>query len=192
MAPKSQAMSGELADGLLLTCMNPERPEVILDNVPSEAVSPESAVRLDRIYSLPVEADSFFSVKVTSETTAEPYLKGPIKSMAGPVFLDADGDGYVNAVAFSPEGRLLATAGDGGVLRCGIADDHTVVGCFNASRITPVYGVVLKKMGQCLAVGQVIDPNNLNAAPLHSRPKHLAADPPEPVDSDTDAHAQTP
>jgi F420-dependent oxidoreductase-like protein len=33
MAPKGQELCGELCDGLLLTCMNPERPEVILDPV---------------------------------------------------------------------------------------------------------------------------------------------------------------
>ena len=33
MAPKSQAMAGELADGVLLTCMHPERADVIWDNV---------------------------------------------------------------------------------------------------------------------------------------------------------------
>jgi F420-dependent oxidoreductase-like protein len=33
MAPKGQQMCGELCDGLLLTCMNPLRPEVILDPV---------------------------------------------------------------------------------------------------------------------------------------------------------------
>jgi alkanesulfonate monooxygenase SsuD/methylene tetrahydromethanopterin reductase-like flavin-dependent oxidoreductase (luciferase family) len=32
MAPKSQAMSAELADGCLLTCMHPERPEVLMKN----------------------------------------------------------------------------------------------------------------------------------------------------------------
>ena len=32
MAPKSQAMSAELADGCLLTCMHPERPEVLMEN----------------------------------------------------------------------------------------------------------------------------------------------------------------
>jgi F420-dependent oxidoreductase-like protein len=33
MAVKGQELCGELCDGLLLTCMNPHRPEVILDNV---------------------------------------------------------------------------------------------------------------------------------------------------------------
>jgi F420-dependent oxidoreductase-like protein len=33
MAPKSQALSAELADGCLLTCMVPERPEVLEDNL---------------------------------------------------------------------------------------------------------------------------------------------------------------
>jgi F420-dependent oxidoreductase-like protein len=33
MAPKGQELCGELCDGLLLTCMNPLRPDVILDNV---------------------------------------------------------------------------------------------------------------------------------------------------------------
>jgi len=33
MAPKSQEMCGELCDGLLLTCMHPERPEVITENL---------------------------------------------------------------------------------------------------------------------------------------------------------------
>jgi F420-dependent oxidoreductase-like protein len=33
MAPKGQELCGELCDGVLLTCMNPERPEVILDQV---------------------------------------------------------------------------------------------------------------------------------------------------------------
>ena len=32
MAPKSQALSAELADGCLLTCMHPERPEVLMKN----------------------------------------------------------------------------------------------------------------------------------------------------------------
>jgi F420-dependent oxidoreductase-like protein len=32
MAPKSQAMSAEIADGCLLTCMHPERPEVLIEN----------------------------------------------------------------------------------------------------------------------------------------------------------------
>lgn len=32
MAPKSQAMSAEIADGCLLTCMHPERPEVLMEN----------------------------------------------------------------------------------------------------------------------------------------------------------------
>ena len=32
MAPKSQAMSAELADGCLLACMHPERPEVLMKN----------------------------------------------------------------------------------------------------------------------------------------------------------------
>ena len=32
MAPKSQVMSAELADGCLLTCMHPERPEVLMKN----------------------------------------------------------------------------------------------------------------------------------------------------------------
>jgi len=32
MAPKSQAMSAELADGCLLTCMHPEHPEVLMEN----------------------------------------------------------------------------------------------------------------------------------------------------------------
>jgi F420-dependent oxidoreductase-like protein len=32
MAPKSQAMSAEIADGCLLTCMHPERPEVLMKN----------------------------------------------------------------------------------------------------------------------------------------------------------------
>lgn len=32
MAPKSQAMSAELADGCLLTCMHPERAEVLMEN----------------------------------------------------------------------------------------------------------------------------------------------------------------
>ena len=32
MAPKSQQMSAELADGCLMTCMHPERPEVLVDN----------------------------------------------------------------------------------------------------------------------------------------------------------------
>ena len=33
MAPLGQELCGELCDGILLTCMNPERPEVILDRV---------------------------------------------------------------------------------------------------------------------------------------------------------------
>jgi len=33
MAPKGQELCGELCDGVLLTCMNPHRPEVILDNI---------------------------------------------------------------------------------------------------------------------------------------------------------------
>ena len=33
MAPKGQELCGEISDGLHLTCMVPERPEVILDNV---------------------------------------------------------------------------------------------------------------------------------------------------------------
>ena len=33
MAPKGQELCGELCDGILLTCMNPARPEVILDRV---------------------------------------------------------------------------------------------------------------------------------------------------------------
>jgi len=33
MAPKGQELCGELCDGILLTCMNPLRPEVILDHV---------------------------------------------------------------------------------------------------------------------------------------------------------------
>jgi F420-dependent oxidoreductase-like protein len=33
MAPKGQELCGELCDGLLLTCMNPEKPDVILDHV---------------------------------------------------------------------------------------------------------------------------------------------------------------
>ncbi len=33
MAPKGQALAGELCDGVLLTCFNPERPEVITDNL---------------------------------------------------------------------------------------------------------------------------------------------------------------
>ncbi|MDH3655666.1 MAG: LLM class F420-dependent oxidoreductase [Myxococcales bacterium] len=32
MAPKSQTMSAEIADGCLLTCMHPERPEVLMKN----------------------------------------------------------------------------------------------------------------------------------------------------------------
>ncbi len=32
MAPKSQEMSAELADGCLLTCMSPERPEVLMEH----------------------------------------------------------------------------------------------------------------------------------------------------------------
>ncbi len=31
MAPKGQELSGELCDGVLLTCMNPEQPDVVLD-----------------------------------------------------------------------------------------------------------------------------------------------------------------
>ena len=33
MAPKSQELCAELCDGLLLTCMHPERPELIVDNL---------------------------------------------------------------------------------------------------------------------------------------------------------------
>jgi F420-dependent oxidoreductase-like protein len=33
MAPKGQELCAEMADGLLLTCMNPEHPEVIIDNL---------------------------------------------------------------------------------------------------------------------------------------------------------------
>lgn len=33
MAPKGQALAGELADGVLLTCMNPRFPEVIEENI---------------------------------------------------------------------------------------------------------------------------------------------------------------
>jgi F420-dependent oxidoreductase-like protein len=33
MAPKGQELCGELCDGVLLTCMNPERPDVILDQL---------------------------------------------------------------------------------------------------------------------------------------------------------------
>lgn len=33
MAPKSQELCGELCDGLLLTCMHPERPEVFMENL---------------------------------------------------------------------------------------------------------------------------------------------------------------
>jgi F420-dependent oxidoreductase-like protein len=33
MAPKGQELCGELCDGILLTCMNPEKPDVILDPV---------------------------------------------------------------------------------------------------------------------------------------------------------------
>jgi len=33
MAPKGQALAGELCDGVLLTCMNPERPEVVENNL---------------------------------------------------------------------------------------------------------------------------------------------------------------
>ncbi|HTM21374.1 MAG TPA: LLM class F420-dependent oxidoreductase [Kofleriaceae bacterium] len=33
MAPRGQELAGELCDGLLLTCMNPHRPEVIVDRV---------------------------------------------------------------------------------------------------------------------------------------------------------------
>ena len=33
LAPQSQMMAGELADGVLLTCMNPERPEIIDDRL---------------------------------------------------------------------------------------------------------------------------------------------------------------
>ena len=32
MAPKSQEMAAELADGCLMTCMNPDRPDVIMEN----------------------------------------------------------------------------------------------------------------------------------------------------------------
>jgi F420-dependent oxidoreductase-like protein len=33
MAPKGQELCGELCDGILLTCMHPEKPDAILDNV---------------------------------------------------------------------------------------------------------------------------------------------------------------
>jgi len=33
MAPKGQALAAELCDGILLTCMNPERPDVVQDNL---------------------------------------------------------------------------------------------------------------------------------------------------------------
>ena len=33
MAPKGQQLAAELCDGVLLTCMNPERPEAIMDNL---------------------------------------------------------------------------------------------------------------------------------------------------------------
>jgi F420-dependent oxidoreductase-like protein len=33
MAPKGQELCGEMCDGVLLTCMNPERPEAIIDNL---------------------------------------------------------------------------------------------------------------------------------------------------------------
>ena len=33
MAPKGQELCGELCDGVLLTCMNPEKPDVILDQI---------------------------------------------------------------------------------------------------------------------------------------------------------------
>lgn len=50
MAPESQALSGELCDGLLLTCMHPEHPEVITQNLErgfARAGEPKSLATFD-------------------------------------------------------------------------------------------------------------------------------------------------
>jgi F420-dependent oxidoreductase-like protein len=47
MAPKGQELCGELCDGLLLTCMNPLRPEVIVDHVKAGLARSTTGKRLE-------------------------------------------------------------------------------------------------------------------------------------------------
>jgi F420-dependent oxidoreductase-like protein len=47
MAPRGQELAGELCDGLLLTCMNPERPEVIIDHVKAGLAKAGGGKRLE-------------------------------------------------------------------------------------------------------------------------------------------------
>jgi F420-dependent oxidoreductase-like protein len=56
MAPKGQALAAELADGVLLTCMNPECPEVILDNLQAGFVRAGGGKGLDRFDVAPTVA----------------------------------------------------------------------------------------------------------------------------------------
>ena len=47
MSPKGQELAGELCDGIHLTCMIPERPDVVMDNIEAGFAKREDGKRLE-------------------------------------------------------------------------------------------------------------------------------------------------
>jgi F420-dependent oxidoreductase-like protein len=70
MAPKGQELCGELCDGLLLTCMNPLRPEVIIDPIKAGLAKSDRGKKLEDFDIAPTVA---VSVGPDLEACRRPY-----------------------------------------------------------------------------------------------------------------------
>jgi alkanesulfonate monooxygenase SsuD/methylene tetrahydromethanopterin reductase-like flavin-dependent oxidoreductase (luciferase family) len=70
MAPKGQELCGELCDGLLLTCMNPLRPEVIIDPIKAGLARSDRGKKLEDFDIAPTVA---VSVGPDLEACRRPY-----------------------------------------------------------------------------------------------------------------------
>jgi hypothetical protein len=67
--------------------------EAVVDeeiSIPHGTAAP--VTRLDKTYEINVDADTFFAVRVDSETIPTPYLNTLPISMTGALFLDANAD----------------------------------------------------------------------------------------------------
>ena len=54
-----------------------------------------------------------------------------------------------------------------------------------------MHGVVLEEMRQCLGVGEIIDPDDLDILGRQRRPEEDSTDSPEPVDSYSHRHVRS-
>ncbi len=59
-------------------------------------------VRLDEVFTIPVEADSFFVARIDGESTPHPYLNSTPISISGVLLLDADNDGTYTPPGLAP------------------------------------------------------------------------------------------